>query len=303
MKSINFVVLGDASIANELGKKGSVTDMTFYERKSSGKIFSFIVPSSFPEKIQPLVQAIALTEYAIVNVSGIDKTLGEQIVALNSMKMEKGFIVANGLDEDIKKIIRSTVLEKYEFVTIDELKQKIENISEVSIDGPKKIVVDAAFEVKGVGTVALGVVRRGLLKKHDELEIFPGKKPVSIRSIQMHDEDVEEANSPARVGVAIKGTIADEIPRGDVIAEKDSIKTANEIKIKFEKSPFYKGEMNLSSSYHLCVGLQIKPVKIKSVGEEVVMNSDKPFAYETGEHCLLLDLDSPMRIVGSGMIS
>jgi len=91
MKSINFVILGDSSVANELGKKGSVTDMTFYERKSSDKIFSFIVPSSFPEKIQPLVQSIALAEYAIVNVSNIDKTLGEQIVALDTMQIKNGF--------------------------------------------------------------------------------------------------------------------------------------------------------------------------------------------------------------------
>lgn len=298
MKSINFVVLGDASVAGEFGKKGSVSDMTFYERKSSDKIFAFIVPSSFPEKVQPLVQAIALSEYAIVNVKAIDKSLGEQIVALNEMKMEKGFIIANGMDDDVRKIIKSTVLEKYELVTLDELKQKIENIADISVDGPVKTLIDAAFEVKGVGTVALGVVRRGTMKKHDELELFPQRKVVQVRSIQMHDDDVEEAVSPARVGVALKGTVADEISRGDVIAAKDSMKTGNELKIKFEKSAFYKGTIEPSSSYHLCVGLQIKPVRIN--GDIFV--ADKPFAYETGERCLVLDLNSPMRIAGSGIV-
>ncbi len=304
MKSVNFVVLGDSSIAGELGKKGSSADMTFYERKLSDTIFSFIAPSGFPKKIQPLVQAIALAEYAIVNVTTIDKVLGEQIVALNALKMERGFIVvSNGLDDDVKKIIRSTILEKYEFITLDNLKRKLDSLAEVGVAGATKIIVDAAFEVRGIGPVALGVVRRGLLKKHDELVVFPEGKPVSVRSIQMHDEDVDEAASPARVGVALKGVTADEVERGNVIAVKDSLKTGSDLKIRFEKSPFYRGEINPSSSYHLSIDLQAKPVKLKLEGNDLLSAAaDKPFTYEPGNSCLILDLDAPMRIVGRGAI-
>lgn len=299
MKSINFVLLGDSSIGVELGKKGTATDMTFYERKSSDKIFSFIAPTGFPEKVQPLVQAIALTEYAIVNVTKIDKALGEQIVALDSMRMERGFIIPNGFEDDIRKIIKSTVLEKYEFVTVNELKQKIETVETISLEGSIKIIVDACFEVKGVGTVALGVVRRGTVKKHDELELFPQKKIISVRSIQMHDNDVDATESPGRVGIALKGTDAAEIPRGEIIAAKDSVNVGKEIKIKFEKSRFYRGEINPASGYHVCIGLQIRPVKFD--GASAV--SDKPFAYDAGESCLILDLNSEsVRIVGSGTV-
>lgn len=299
---MNFVLIGDHSIAVELGKKGTQTDMAFYERKSSDRIFSFIAPTGFPEKIQPLIQAIALAEYAIVNITAIDRPLGEQIVALDGMRMEKGFIVANGMDDDVKKIIKSTVLEKYEFVTKDELKQRLESLEPMSQTGPAKIVVDAAFEVKGVGTVALGVVRRGTIKKHDEMEIFPVKKSVQIRSIQMHDNDVDEAVSPGRVGLALKGTDASELPRGDIVAAKGSMKTSSEIKINFEKSRFYRGEIVPSSSYHLCIGLQIKPVKLK-VGSDFTAISERPFAYDVGEGCILLDLNSTsVRVIGSGTV-
>jgi len=303
MESVNFVVLGDPSIAGELGKKGSSADMTFFERKLSDTIFSFIAPSGFPKKVQPLIQAIALAEYAIVNVTTIDKVLGEQIVALNALKMERGFIVvSNGLDDDVKKIVRSTVLEKYEFITLDNLKRKLDTVAAVSADGATKIIVDAAFEVKGIGPVALGVVRRGLLKKHDDLVVYPESKPVSVRSIQMHDEDVDEAASPARVGVALKGVTADEIERGNVIAAKDTLKTGSEMKIRFEKSPFYKGDISPSSSYHLSIDLQVKPVKLKLEGSDLTAAADKPFAYEPGCSCLILDLDAPMRIVGRGVV-
>jgi len=35
MNSINFVVLGEQTIANDFGKKGTATDLTLYDKKES----------------------------------------------------------------------------------------------------------------------------------------------------------------------------------------------------------------------------------------------------------------------------
>ena len=51
--SVNFVVLGDQSVAGNLGKKGTATDMTMYDKKESGVIRTYTTPSGFPDKIQP----------------------------------------------------------------------------------------------------------------------------------------------------------------------------------------------------------------------------------------------------------
>jgi selenocysteine-specific translation elongation factor len=304
MKSVNFVVLGDASIADELGKKGSSSNITLYDRKSSDRISTFVVPSSFPEKVQSLVQSIALAEHAILNVKSVDKSLGEQIVALDSAGMTTGFILAEGMEDDVRRIVQGTVLENYKFVTLDEMKRAIDSTEPARMEGPAKILIDASFDVKGVGAVLLGVVRRGVAKKHAELELMPGAKSVSVRSIQMHDDDVESADAPARVGLAVKGVEAKDVERGDVIAEKKSLKSSSEIKIKFVKSKFYRGEINSSSTFHLCVGLQIKPVKIAGAEkDEISVSSERPLAYESGEVCVLVDLNSQSsRIVGGGHI-
>ena len=58
MRSINFVVVGEQTIANDFGKKGTTTDLTLYDKKESDIIRTWIVPNGFPEKIQPLLQAI-----------------------------------------------------------------------------------------------------------------------------------------------------------------------------------------------------------------------------------------------------
>ena len=42
MNSINFVVLGEQTIANDFGIKGTTTDLTLYDKKESDVILSLI---------------------------------------------------------------------------------------------------------------------------------------------------------------------------------------------------------------------------------------------------------------------
>ena len=65
VKSINFVVLGEQTIANDFGKKGTATDLTLFDRKDSDIIRTWVIPNGFPDKIQPLLQSINLAEYVI----------------------------------------------------------------------------------------------------------------------------------------------------------------------------------------------------------------------------------------------
>ena len=61
------------------------------------------------------------------------------------------------------------------------------------------MVVDHCFDVKGVGTVILGKVINGKVKQYDNLKLYPAGIDVMIKSIQMHDDPVNESVTPARV--------------------------------------------------------------------------------------------------------
>ena len=87
MESVNFSMLGDPSIAESLGKKGTSTDLTLYDKKESGIIRTWVAPNGFPEKIQPLMQAINLAEYAVVNITTLDKFAGEIVLALDILNI------------------------------------------------------------------------------------------------------------------------------------------------------------------------------------------------------------------------
>ncbi|KEQ57271.1 Selenocysteine-specific elongation factor protein [Marine Group I thaumarchaeote SCGC AAA799-B03] len=304
VKSINFVVLGKQDIASEFGKKGTETDLTLYDRKESDVIKTWVTPNGFPDKIQPLFQAINLAEYVILYVDKLDKFTGEQIIALDSLKKEKG-ILSHTFDVDESKLdamIKGTVVEKYVKVDQDKIKEEMDKLEPISNEGASEMVIDHCFDVKGVGTVILGKVTNGKVKQYDNLKLYPAGIDVLIKSIQMHDDPVEESVCPARVGLAVKGAKPDEVGRGDVICEEGIVGIKTELEIDFQKSPFYKSEIAENQGCLVSIGLQIKAAKFTSISP-LKLVFEKPIICKSGQIVTILKPESPtIRILGSGQI-
>ena len=304
VKSINFVVLGKQETASEFGKKGTESDLTLYDRKESDIIKTWVIPNGFPEKIQPLFQAINLAEYVIFHVDKLDKFTGEQIIALDSLKKEKG-ILSHTFDVDESKLnlmIKGTVVENYTRVEQDKIKEEMNTLEPITNDNPAELLIDHCFDVKGVGTVILGKVTNGTIKQYDNLKLYPHNVDVLIKSIQMHDDPVSESICPARVGLAVKGAKPDEVGRGDVISVENNVDIKNEIELDFEKSPFYKNEISENQGCLVSIGLQIKAAKFSSISP-LKLIFEKPIVCKKDEIAVILKPESTtIRILGSGKI-
>jgi len=304
ISSINFVVLGKQDLASEFGKKGTESDLTLFDRKESDIIKTWVIPNGFPEKIQPLFQAINLAEYVIFHVDKLDKFTGEQIIALDSLKKEKG-ILSHTFDVDEAKLdlmIKGTVVEKYTKVEQDKIKEEMDKLEPISTDGPSELLIDHCFDVKGVGTVILGKVTDGTIKQYDNLKLYPAGIDVLIKSIQMHDDPVTESICPARVGLAVKGAKPDEVGRGDVIAAEGVVDIKTELELDFTKSPFYKSEIAENQGCLVNIGLQIKAAKFVSISP-LKLSFEKPIICKKGDIAVILKPESTtIRILGSGAI-
>lgn len=304
ISSINFVVLGKQDLASEFGKKGTESDLTLFDRKESDLIKTWVIPNGFPEKIQPLFQAINLAEYVIFHVDKLDKFTGEQIIALDSLKKEKG-ILSHTFDVDESKLdlmIKGTVVEKYLKVDQDKIKEEMDKLEPISTDGPSELLIDHCFDVKGVGTVILGKVTNGTIKQYDNLKLYPAEIDVLIKSIQMHDDPVTESICPARVGLAVKGAKPDEVGRGDVIAAEGVVDIKTELELDFTKSPFYKSEIAENQGCLVNIGLQIKAAKFVSISP-LKLSFEKPVICKKGDVAVILKPESTtIRILGSGII-
>ena len=309
MESINFVCLGQTEFVKELGKKGQSSDITTYDSKKEDRIMTYVIPSGFPDKIQPLITAVNLGEYSIVNVDKLDKFLGEQILALDLMRLDKGFLLHSYSveSESLKSLLKNTVASSFKVEeNIESLKESITSIPSIKRDGPTIIHIDNVFNVKGVGVVVLGILKQGTIKVHQELILFPQNKTVIIKSIQMHDKNVEESHSPARVGLALTGVSYDEISRGDILSNYTHFTSSDQqLIIDFDKVPFYKNELSETHSYLLAIGTQIRSAKIQKLeNNKLKILSDNVFSFKAGDIAILLNPDSKdIRIVGSGRIS
>jgi selenocysteine-specific translation elongation factor len=326
LNSFNFVLLGDTTIANELGKKGTSSDITIHDRKTNDKIISYCFPNTYPEKLQPLLQSVAMSNYAIINISKLDSFLGEQLIAVDIFGIKSGFILYGyEIDgEKVRNIIKNTGLSSFQIVdsleqlknSISEMESKTEIEKETVVELKDKedgnfqsseacIVVDHVFDVKGVGTVVLGTVKQGEIKTYDELVLSPSNKTVVIKSIQMHDDPVNTSKKNSRVGLAIKGASAKDISRGDVITSPGfaKIATAN-FQLAFIKNPYFKEEISETQNYMMSVGLQIRTVKIKKMSDSnLSISFEKPLAFVKNDLCVLFKPDSKsMRIMGHGII-
>lgn len=304
VSSVNFVVLGKQDVVTEFGKKGTETDLTLYDRKESDIIKTWVVPSGFPDKIQPLFQAINLAEYVILYVDKLDKFTGEQIIALDSLKKEKG-ILSHTFDVDETKLdmmIKGTVVENYVKVDHDMIKEEMSKFEPITNDEPSEMVIDHCFDVKGVGTVILGKVTNGKIKQYDNLKLYPAGTDVLIKSIQMHDDPMTESICPARVGLAVKGVKPDDVGRGDIISEEGAVDVKTEIEIDFQKSPFYKNDIADNQGCLVSIGLQIKAAKFSSISP-LKLTFEKPVVCKTGQIIVILKPESTtIRILGSGTI-
>ena len=318
MKSVNFVVLGDQSIAGGFGKKGTETDLTMYDRKEQGIIRTWVAPNGFPERIQPLIQAINMSEFAVLHITALDRFAGEQIVALDMLGKGAGILSHSyEVDENtLDTMIRGTVVGGYARTAPGGIGDEMARMRPVTVEGRTRIVIDHCFDVKGVGTVALGRVAAGSVSRYDVLKLLPSGAEITVKSIQMHDEPVETAACPARVGLSLKGVRPEEVGRGDILCEDGdpAVAVASGVtELDFARTPYYRGDVAEGQMCMVGVGLKIAAGKISSVSPFKV-RFDKPVAYgsgsggggggkDRGDTCVVLKPESDgIRILGSGRI-
>jgi selenocysteine-specific elongation factor len=81
-----------------------------------------------------------------------------------------------------------------------------------------RMAIDRAFVVQGHGTVVTGSVTSGTLRMGDEVEWLPRRERVRVRSLQNHDQAVEEVHRGQRAAINLAGVRHEDICRGQELA-------------------------------------------------------------------------------------
>jgi len=302
MLHLTIGIFGDEELIKKLGKKGTCNDIEIYNHGSSEAVFTFIRPNS--EKIQPLLQVIGIIDIPVIVVKELTKEIGEIIIALDCRGFGKGFILTSNPDS-LKAFIRGTSLENFTILEEDEniLRQElIKIIIEREKDKDPFILVDNAFNVKSIGTVVLGIVKEGRVKKHDKLQLEPLGREILVKSIQSQDRDIEEADAGTRIGLSIKGAEADEIKRGSVICK--NINKSKEFSIVFEKSKYCKEELTPNATIFLSIESQVSVATITSHEQNTLrVKTEHELTYRKDNQCIIASTRGIIpRIIGKGRL-
>ena len=336
MTVLKIAMVGSDNLAKEIAKATDNRDVDTYVHKESGpsgaRILSIIRPAKYPDRIRPLFNALCAAKVGLVEVTAVDGTFGEVLVAFASAGLNRGIIVINPSDggwideEQVKALFVQAGLENWTqcgtdsidlrnslYGLMDEISSELESSKKAQLVVP----VDQHFNVKGIGLVAIGYVQSGTIKVHDELLLMPSEGPGTVKSLQVMDDDVSEAVAGDRVGIALRNAKEEHLSGGSLVVHPPiedkragiSIEMAldkheNSI-LKLSQSPFQKRQLAIGDVVHASVDLQFVVGRVKSIDDGLIVEWESPLFIrkENPPPVILAQLDSKPRIMGSATLT
>ena len=148
---------------------------------------------------------------------------------------------------------------------------------------------------------------------HDEILTLPSNGIANAKSLQVMDDDVQQAVAGDRVGIAMRNAKEEWLSAGTIIVHNPQVDkkitsssshplySSDKTWISLEKSPFQKREFNVGDVIHISLDLQFIVGRIGKIdGSKMLITWDAPllFRKEGGTRALLNQLDISPRIIG-----
>lgn len=179
--------------------------------------------------------------------------------------------------------------------------------------------IEDVFSITGRGTVATGRIERGTAKIGDTVEIvgIGSTKTTTITGIEMFQKVLEEGFAGDNVGILLRGTTREEIERGMVLAQPNTITPHMEFEAEiyiltkeeggrhkafFEgyKPQFYVRTTDVTGRINKIVSDAIPPMALPGDRTELVAELIYPVAVEEG---MRFAIREGGRTVGAGVVS
>jgi len=263
-------------------RRGITIDLgfTYFDLPDGNKAGIIDVPGheKFIKNMLAGVVGMDMVLLVIAADEGIMPQTTEHLNILNLLGVENGIVVITKCDivdeewislvkEDITEAISTTFLEGAPIVEvssktgqgIEKLIQEIINIADKAVKERElntipRLPIDRVFSIQGFGTVITGTLITGILKKGEEVEIYPVNKICRIRNIQVHSSDVEKAYAGQRTAINLSNVKKNEIYRGCVIAPVNSMKNTMMLDVKLNLLKSSKRVVINRSRLHLYTG-------------------------------------------------
>ncbi len=96
------------------------------------------------------------------------------------------------------------------------------NVPPKPVDKPLRLPVQDVYSITGAGTVPVGRVETGILKAGMKVHFMPADKVGEVKSIEMHHEQIPQAEPGDNVGFNVRGVDKKDLRRGDVAGPSEN---------------------------------------------------------------------------------
>jgi selenocysteine-specific elongation factor len=150
---------------------------------------------------------------------------------------------------EIEDFLRGSFLENSPIIAVsalkstglDELKRQLVRVaSQLAARDSHAITrlpIDRVFTMKGFGTVVTGTLVAGTIHKEDELQLFPSRKKVRVRGVQVYGASTENAVAGERTALNLAGIDKDELGRGMMLVSPGLLQTSSRMDVKLSLLP------------------------------------------------------------------
>ena len=161
----------------------------------------------------------------------------EHLAILRLLGVERGVVAVTKADSVEADALELAIAEATELIPgaevvavsaktgagLDELRVALARAAE-AVERPERFAatrlwIDRAFSLRGVGTIVTGTLWSGSIAAGDLLRLEPNGRTVRVRSVQVHDRPVEEAQAGQRVAVNLPAIERGELRRGEALVE------------------------------------------------------------------------------------
>ena len=159
-----------------------------------------------------------------------------------------------------------------------------DTVEHARADRPTRLYVDRSFSVAGFGTVVTGTLWSGAIGAGDELRLEPSGRDVRVRSVQVHDRDVDRAEAGQRVAVSLPGVERQEVARGEALVAPGAYPVSYRVDVRLDELvPIQDG-----ARLHVHVGTAHVPARVVRAGERFAqLRLDAPVVAARGDHVIL----------------
>jgi selenocysteine-specific elongation factor len=330
----------DADRLQEEKRRGITIDLGFAHLElpgPSGEVlrFGFVDVPGHERFVRNMLAGAGGTDLVLLVIAadeGIKPQTREHFDICRLLGIRHGIVVltkADLVDRDTLEVVRIEVedylrgsfLENAPIIPVsslkctglEELKQQLVRLaSEVSVRDAGAIArlpIDRVFTMKGFGTVVTGTLIAGAIRRDDELELFPAKKKVRVRGVQVHGKTADRAVAGERTALNLAGVEKHELERGMMLAWPGLLQPSSVFDVQLSLLPGAKPLKNGARVHlHAFASETIASVKLFSA-KQIAASAQALAQLRVADPLLLVPFDrfivrqfSPVITIGGGTV-